>query len=32
MTNPNEEIFEEVVVGETPAIFTSLRLERDKLP
>ena len=32
MTNPNEEIYEEVVIGETPAIFTSLRLDRDKLP
>jgi hypothetical protein len=32
MINPNNEKFEEVVVNETPAIFTSLRLERDKLP
>ena len=32
MINPNNEKFEEVVVGETPAIFTSLRLDRDELP
>lgn len=32
MTNPNEETFEEVVIGETPAIFTSLRIDRDELP
>ncbi len=32
MINPNNEKFEEVVAGETPAIFTSLRLDREKLP
>ena len=32
MINPNEEIFEDVVIDETPAIFTSLRLDRNKLP
>ena len=32
MINSNEEKFEEVVIGETPVIFTSLRLDRDKLP
>lgn len=32
MINPNDEKFEEVVIGETLAIFTSLRLDRDKLP
>jgi len=32
MIDPNEETFEEVVIGDTLAIFTSLRLDRDKLP
>ena len=32
MINPNNETFEEVDIGDIPAIFTSLRLDRDKLP
>ena len=32
MINPNIETFEEIVIGDTPAIFTSLRLDREKLP
>ncbi|MCK5129133.1 MAG: DUF3846 domain-containing protein [Clostridiales bacterium] len=32
MINPYEEKFEEVVIGKISAIFTSLRLDRDKLP
>ncbi len=32
MMNPNEETFEEAVIDETPAIFTSFRINRDKLP
>ncbi len=32
MMNPNKETFEEVFIGDILAIFTSLRLDRDKLP
>lgn len=32
MINPNEETYEEILIGDIPAIFTSLRIDRDKLP